>query len=104
MADKVNISTLTDTSWILQLVPKKFEYSKRNAANEFTGVSDGVEQLGLLAEDVATIKPELVLRDLNNDIIGVDYQKLIVPLLVQLIDLKSQLDGLSSRVDTLEGN
>ena len=104
MAEKLNISTLTDTSWILQLVPKKFEYSKRNAANEFTGVSDGVEQLGLLPEDVAAIRPDLIRRGINDDIIGIDYQKLIVPLLVQLIDLKSQLDGLTSRVDTLEGN
>ena len=61
------------------------------------------KQVGLIAEQVDDILPEIVLRNATNDdeIEGVDYQQLIAPMIQILKEFKIKLMGIENNVNNL---
>jgi hypothetical protein len=82
---KKNIHELTDCNWIYKLQPVTFDW--RNGS--------GKNQIGLIAEQVAEVEPRLVYFK-NNEPESVYYEKLIVPLLVEIQVLKKELKKVMS--------
>lgn len=106
---KTNITDLTDVSWVYNLDPVSFNYRDI----ETTRAEDGTKieayadtynselEYGLIAEDVEAINDELVFYNGDN-LAGVHYKKLIVPLLKTIQDQKQLIDNLTTRVTALE--
>lgn len=106
---KTNITDLTDVSWVYNLDPISFNYRDI----ETTRAEDGTKteayadtynselEYGLIAEDVEAINDELVFYNGDN-LAGVHYKKLIVPMLKTIQDQKEAIDALTTRVTALE--
>ncbi|MBZ0170310.1 MAG: tail fiber domain-containing protein, partial [Kofleriaceae bacterium] len=82
---------------LFQLRPVSFRYTADPA---------GRLQYGLIAEEVATLYPELVTRTATGEVLGVDYQQVIPLLLNELQTLKTEhqhaLAALKAQQDRLE--
>lgn len=93
---KENITELTDedAKAVLKLTPICFDYKK-----EVGGQKD---QLGLIAEDVAEVIPQVVYVP-EGDVPSIDYSKL-VPHLIKMVQMQQkQIDELAARLAVLEG-
>lgn len=109
---KQDITPATTPSWLMQLCPVTFKYKSDETQTT---------QLGLIAEDVEAIAPELCFydevntelpRESKNDPVvvleshlelrGVQYSKLIVPLLNAVQDLTKAVTSLQEKVNILE--
>lgn len=106
---KTNIADLTDVSWIYALDPVSFNYKdKEQTINEDGTITESYAdtycselEYGLIAEDVETVNDELVFYN-GDDLAGVHYKKLIVPMLKTIQDQKELIDALTARVTALE--
>lgn len=102
---KQNITPLEiDPSKIYQLNPVSYDYKPQY---KDLGLNlAGGRQIGLIAEDVAKVYPELAItlnRDgVQNKVSNVDYEKLSVLLLAEMKNQKKEIDSLKSQIDTLE--
>ena len=80
-----------DTSFLYDLKPISFEYRLRNEAGEWLEETDGHQKIGLIAEDVDLIKPEMTYKSTEGVLEGVDYQYLIPALLKEIQNLNARL-------------
>lgn len=102
---KENIVPLTlDPSKIYQLNPVSYDYKPAYKNLGFNLA--GGHQIGLIAEEVAKVYPELAItldRDgVQNKVSNVDYEKLSVLLLAEMKNQKKEIDSLQQQVDTLK--
>ena len=74
-----------------QLRPVTFHYRQE---------PQGPRQYGLIAEEVATVYPELVTRDTHGEVQGVRYEALIPLLLNELQHQHRQLSTQADQIDT----
>ena len=77
---------------INQLNPIHFEWKK-----------SGIEQDGLIAQEVEPIVPNAVLYNKESDVYQLDYSKLVTPLVKAVQELYEQVDALQSEIKTLKG-
>ena len=106
---KTNITDLTDVSWVYNLDPVSFNYRdlETTRAEDGTKLETYVDthnselEYGLIAEDVETVNDELVFYN-GDDLAGVHYNKLVVPMLKTIQDQKEVIDALTTRVTALE--
>jgi hypothetical protein len=87
---KENITDLIDTSWIYQLRPVNFTFK-----NPKVGV--GV-QMGLIAEEVEQIYPQLIWKNKEGLTEGIHYDRLVIPLLAEVQSLKREIDLLKLKL------
>jgi hypothetical protein len=81
---KTDIATMTpDSEKLQQLRPVTFHYKTD---------PDKVTQYGLIAEEVAQVYPELVIRDDSGKIMGVHYEEL-APLLLNEIQRQQRINA-----------
>ena len=67
---------------------------------EFTlKTSPNKRQVGLIAEQVDEILPEIVIRNIENRIEGIDYQQLIAPMIEILKDYKLRLNQIENNIN-----
>ena len=97
---KNNIDYNPDTSWIHQLKPVSFEYRKQDEDGNYIDETDGVYSEGLIAEDVNEVRPEMVYKDDDGTLRGVDYKYVIASLLKEVQELNKRIQILESK----EGN
>ena len=106
-ASKKNITSITDASWLLQLNPVAFNRRvKENGV--YTEETYSELEYGLIAEEAETVNAELCFYDdvkveqpegyegedqFNKELRGVHYNKLIVPLLKIVQELKAEFDA-----------
>jgi hypothetical protein len=93
-ASKNKIDYNPITSFIYDLKPVSFEYRLRNEAGEWLEETDGHQKMGLIAEDVDLIKPEMTYKSTEGVLEGVDYQYLIPALLAELQKLNKRVEEL----------
>lgn len=99
-ASKMNISNIGDTSWIYSLAPKTFQYRKKDNEGNYLEEPDGNFTDGLIAEDVAIIKPDICYFDQTEEgqkLVGINYSQLIVPLLKEIQNLKAEIELLKAK-------
>jgi hypothetical protein len=93
---------------VMQLEPLKYFHhnSKTNEDGNVEILEEGAESIGLVAQDVAAIIPEIVSvpEDLNKDLCSLDYSKLTTVLVKAVQDLKAELDTVKAELETLKGN
>lgn len=93
MVYKTNIETLDDASWIYSLRPVTFDWKDDKDAQLFG------RQIGLVAEEVQPIAPLLTFNDVQTGKLqGVIYEKLAVPMLVELQKLRHEVDELKTKL------
>ena len=107
---KTNIENIDDVSWLSSLQPVTFNRRKKE---QVLGGENGLEvvgeqysddfyeeiEYGLIAEDVEIVNDELCFYDEVdgvNELRGVHYQKLIVPLLKKVQQLAAEVERLSA--------
>jgi len=89
---KKNIRELSiDPQKFLQLEPVRFEWK-----------TTGGEDIGLIAEDVENVVPDLVIYDNEGRPDGVKYDKIAIYLLGVVKNLKSENEELKKRIEALE--
>ena len=82
---------------ILALKPVTFRYKRDLDAN-------GVPQFGLIAEDVAKVNPDLVVRDKNGDIYSVRYEAVNAMLLNEFLKAHKKIEQQEATIAQLEKN
>ena len=104
-ASKINIADLTDTSWVFNLQPKTFNYRKQDANGDWTNEAGNLKQWGLIAEEVESVEKDLCFYDVDGEtetLQGINYSKLITPLIKIVQDQKAEIDILKTKVAALE--
>jgi len=104
-ASKINITDLTDTSWVFDLQPKSFNYRKQDANGDWTNEAGNLKQWGLIAEEVESVEKDLCFYDVEGEtetLKGINYSKLITPLIKIVQDQKAEIDILKTKVAALE--
>jgi len=104
---KGNITLLNNVNWLYQLQPSSFNYKVRDEDGELTDTLSAELEYGLIAEDVESVAPELCFYDEvdgQQELRGIHYKKLIVPLLKALQDANTKIETLETKVATLEGS
>lgn len=99
-ASKINITDITDVSWLYQLNPVSFNYRKKEEG-KYIEEADGPIEYGLIAEDTESVKPELCFYDEvdgKQELRGISYSKLITPLLKAVQELKAEVDSLKAQL------
>ena len=84
---KENIKVVDDASWIFNLNPVTFTWKDEKRQSE------GV-QIGLIAEDVYEQYPSLAFTDTEGLPLGIHYERICVPMLIELKKLRVELDAL----------
>lgn len=92
MRFKTKIEDLPDCSWIYKLRPVAFDWKGEKKAK-----TNG-RQIGLIAEEVNAICPQLTWLDASGQPEGVHYEWLGVPLLVELKKLHNRIGGLEQQL------
>jgi hypothetical protein len=99
-ASKKNIQEF-DSSWIYNLKPVQFNYRKKDEKGNYT--EDIYEDLnyGLIAEDTAPIADFLInynnKKDGTKEMVGIEYMRLITPMLKEIQELKAELNTLKNK-------
>ena len=95
-AAKTNITPIADASWINGLQPVTFNYRLQNEDKSYSDEFDPAVEFGLIAEEVEAIDKRFCFYSDDGSLLGVRYEKLIVPA-IRLIQ------ELSAKVAALEG-
>ena len=85
---KKNIVDMSDAEWIYDLNCVTFDY-----INEETGLN----KMGLIAEEVEKVNPNICSYDEDGQIETVNYKELIIPLLKELQTLRARVDQLENK-------
>jgi hypothetical protein len=90
-----------DSSWIYSLKPVQFNYRKKDSQGNFTDEIYDDLNYGLIAEDTAPIADFLInynyKKDGTKEMVGIEYMRLITPMLKEIQDLKAELDTLKNK-------
>jgi hypothetical protein len=110
-ASKANIEPLTDTNWLLQLNAVSFNRRKKDTKGKYTEKTYKELEYGLIAEEVEAVNDVLCFYDKeknnktgksSDQLAGVHYGKLVVPLLKLVQEQQAMIKDLSSRLTEIE--
>ena len=102
---KTNITDFTDASWLLNLLPKTFNYRTKDADNNYTAEAEGELYYGLIADEVEAVNPNLCFYndvDGQQELAGVSYSKMITPMLKLIQEQQATITALEARITALE--
>ena len=89
---KENIESLTDEiSKLIQVRPVEFDY-----------IETGVHSYGFIAQELNEVYPDAVIKDENNEPIGVAYADLTSPIIRGMQQLYEKIEQLEERIKILE--
>jgi hypothetical protein len=98
-ASKKNINYTRDYSWIFHLKPVTFNYRKKKNG-KYTEETHKDTEYGLIAEDVEKLNKDLCIYE-GKELKGVNYRKLVVPLVATVHDLKDRNAYLSKKLEIM---
>jgi hypothetical protein len=104
-ASKTNIQDLLDVSWLYNLNPVSFQYRVKNEDGTYSDEAQPQPEYGLIAEDVELVNPDLVFYDETEngkELRGIQYSRLISPLLKAIQEQNSLIVALTARLTALE--
>jgi hypothetical protein len=97
---KTNITSL-DSSWLMQLNPVSFNYRKKDTEDKYTNEHYDELFYGLIAEEVESVNKEICTYN-EDKLIGLEYIKLITPMLKTIQELSAKNTALEERLTALE--
>jgi hypothetical protein len=99
-ASKKNIQNVSNVDWLYQLNPVTFNYRKRDENRNYTEEIYDEITYGLIAEDTEPIAEFLINYDDSSSdkkMIGIEYMKLITPMLKAIQELKAEIEILKNK-------
>jgi hypothetical protein len=100
-ASKKNIQNLSNVDWIYSLNPVTFNYRKKDEEEKYTDEVYDELVYGLIAEDTAPIADFLInynaKQDGTKEMVGIEYMRLITPMLKAIQELKSEIEQLKNK-------
>lgn len=97
---KKNIQEFT-SKWIYDLKPVQFNYRKKDEKGNYTEEIYEEINYGLIAEDTAPIADFLInyndKEDGSKEMVGIEYSRLITPMLKEIQELKKEIELLKSK-------
>lgn len=98
---KTNIENVSNVDWIYDLNPVTFNYRKADENKNYTDEFYEDLNYGLIAEDTAPVADFLInyndKEDGTKEMIGIEYPRLIVPLLKAIQELKAEVEQLKQK-------
>ena len=102
-AAKKNIEYDYDTSWVRDLKPVSYNYRVKDEVGAYTSVAYESKEYGLIAEDVELVNPAICNYGADDELVGVEYSRLISPILSQLQTALTRIEALEAEVQSLKG-
>jgi hypothetical protein len=103
---KKNIENVSNVDWLYKLNPVTFNYRKKDSTGNFTENIYKDLNYGLIAEDTAPIADFLInyndKEDGSKEMVGIEYSRLITPMLKAIQELSAKNEALESRITQLE--
>jgi hypothetical protein len=100
-ASKKNIENLSNVDWLYQLNPVAFNYRKKDEDGSYTEEIYKEINYGLIAEDTESIAEFLINYndkiDGNKEMIGIEYSRLITPMLKAIQELSAEITILKNK-------
>ena len=99
-ASKKNIQNVSNIDWLYQLNPVTFNYRKKDENRNYTEEIYDELTYGLIAEDTQPIAEFLINYDdsnSNKEMIGIEYMKLITPMLKAIQELSAKVSLLENK-------
>jgi hypothetical protein len=93
---KTNIEEISDAAWIYKLHPIKFDWKDQETHKAFG------REIGLIAEDMLELEPLMTFWNDGNCTPSIMYEKLAVPMLVEMKKLHSRIEDLESQLTKLK--
>jgi hypothetical protein len=95
---KANIATIQDTNWLMALEPVSYNRRNKDAKGVYTDEVNETTEFGLIADDVATVRPEICIF-VDGKVSGINYEQLIAPMLKELQSLRAEIAALKEKVN-----
>jgi hypothetical protein len=103
---KKNIENVSNIDWLYKLNPVTFNYRKKDSTGNFTENIYKDLNYGLIAEDTAPIADFLInyndKADGSKEMVGIEYSRLITPMLKAIQELSAQIKELQTEIQTLK--
>ena len=95
---KKNIAPIENVDWLMALEP--VSYNRRIKTNEgvYTEEVNPNTEFGLIADDVANVRPEICVFD-NGKVAGINYEQLIAPMLKEIQNLRAEIAALKEKLN-----
>ena len=98
---KKNIENVSNVDWLYELNPVTFNYRKKDDEGNYTEEIHDYINYGLIAEDTAPIIDFIInynkKEDGTEEMAGIEYPRLIIPMLKAIQDLKAEIDELKNK-------
>jgi hypothetical protein len=92
---KINIQEI-NLNWLMQLKPVSFNYRKKDEEGKYTDEHYTELFYGLIAEETELVNKEICTYN-DDKLIGIEYSKLITPMLKMIQELKAEIDILKAK-------
>jgi len=103
---KKNIENVSNVDWLYQLNPVTFNYRKKDEDGNYLEETYEDLNYGLIAEDTTPIADFLInyndKEDGTKEMVGIEYSRLITPLLKAIQEQNALIEELSAKVSALE--
>lgn len=86
----------------IKIIPDALDKVLELKGVEFDWKKDGSSSIGLIAQDVEKVFPELVEADKNTGLKSVEYGNLVAPLIEAIKEQQKQIDDLKKQIDNLK--
>jgi hypothetical protein len=93
---KADITTVEDTSWLMNLEPVSFKRRKKDYAGAYTAETYDNTEYGLIADDVVNVRPEICVMA-DGKLSGINYEQLISPMLKEIQKLRAEVEALKAK-------
>jgi len=95
---KANITPIENADWLMALEPVSYNRRKKDAKGVYTDEVNETTEFGLIADDVATVRPEICIFA-DGKVSGINYEQLIAPMLKELQSLRAEIAALKEKVN-----
>ena len=95
---KKNIAPIENVDWLMALEPVSYNRRMRSAKGVYTEEIHENTEFGLIADDVANVRPEVCVFD-NGKVAGINYEQLIAPMLKEIQNLRAEIAALKEKVN-----
>jgi hypothetical protein len=93
---KANITTIDNADWLMDLEPVTYNRRKRDSNGNYTNEVYDNTEFGLIADDVAIVKPEVCVFA-DGKVSGINYEQLISPMLKEIQKLRAEVEALKAK-------
>lgn len=105
-ASKKNIENVSNVDWLYELNPVTFNYRKKDLEGNYLEEVYEDKNYGLIAEDTKPVADFLInyndKEDGTKEMIGIEYSRLITPLLKAVQELSAEIDILKQEIINLK--